>query len=161
MSDLRQIWASRAVTSLRPQQSFADQARQVANEPNPGAGSFSAVLREVSSGSAPAAAPAGPEACGGVPLRVSAHARQRLAERGLTFTETDWARLSEALTRAERKGARDAYLLYGDAGLVVNVPNRTVITAMETRGGQVVTQIDSVVIVPRPDPQGGLAAGTD
>lgn len=84
-------------------------------------------------------------------LKLSAHAQSRLQQRGVTLTAADLTRLQNAVTAAAGKGSKDAYLLYGDAGFVVNVPNRTVITAMVNREETIVTNIDSVVIVPRPD----------
>lgn len=84
-------------------------------------------------------------------LKVSAHASQRLEQRGLHLTGADWSRLGQAVDKAQTKGAKEAFLMYGDTGLVVNVPNRTVITAMVNQADTVVTNIDSVVIVPRLD----------
>lgn len=84
-------------------------------------------------------------------LKVSAHASQRMQQRGLQLNGEDWSQIGKAVDKAQLKGAKEAYLLYGNAGLVVNVPNRTVITAMVNHEDTVVTNIDSVVIVPRLD----------
>ena len=47
------------------------------------------------------------------------------------------------------KGARDALLMRADAAFVVNVPNRTVITAIDRQEMQhrVFTQIDSAMLL--------------
>ncbi|OFW75327.1 MAG: hypothetical protein A2201_04400 [Alicyclobacillus sp. RIFOXYA1_FULL_53_8] len=85
------------------------------------------------------------------PLRFSAHAESRLLERGLNLSKADLTRIQSAVDKAGSKGAKDAYVVYGDTGFVVNVPNRTVITAMANHDDPVVTNIDSVVVVSRPD----------
>ncbi|MDQ0190553.1 hypothetical protein JI721_00390 [Alicyclobacillus cycloheptanicus] len=94
-------------------------------------------------------------------LHFSAHAQLRMSTRGLTLTSADKTRIGQAVGAAATKGAKDAYICYGDMGFVVNVPNRTVITAMTHTDQTVVTNVDSVVVVPRPDQTGGRAAGTD
>lgn len=82
---------------------------------------------------------------------MSAHATQRMQQRGLSLNGADWSQIGQAVDKAESKGAKEAYLMYGNAGFVINVPNRTVITAMINQEDTVVTNIDSVVIVPRLD----------
>lgn len=84
-------------------------------------------------------------------LRVSAHAATRMQQRGLQLSAADWDKVGAAVDKAQQKGARDAYVMYGDAGFVVNVPNKTVVTAMLSREEHVVTNIDSVITVPRLD----------
>jgi len=85
------------------------------------------------------------------PLRFSAHAESRLRERGLHLSQADLTRIQTAVEKAGSKGSKDAYVVYGDTGFVVNVPNRTVITALANQDEPVVTNIDSVVVVSRPD----------
>jgi flagellar operon protein len=82
-------------------------------------------------------------------LQISAHARQRLEERGIPMDAAAEARLSEALTSLDAKGARDALLLRSDAAFVVNVPNRTLVTAIgrDEMAEKIFTQIDSAMIV--------------
>ena len=50
---------------------------------------------------------------------------------------------------AAQRGSRNAPLMLDYLGLVVNVPNRTVFTALELRtmNGGIVTNIDSTVLV--------------
>lgn len=78
-------------------------------------------------------------------VRFSAHADMRLKERGLDFTGDDMARIKGAIDILASKGGRDSLLLMGDTALIVNVPNRTVVTAMDA--GSVFTNIDSAVIL--------------
>ncbi len=81
-------------------------------------------------------------------LTVSAHAAQRLEERAIDLDPIR-QRISEALDTLDAKGARDAVLLGPDAALVVNVPNRTIVTALapDEMRDRAVTQIDSALIL--------------
>ncbi len=78
----------------------------------------------------------------------SAHATERLARRGIRFSDADRQRLSDAVQAAEGKGGRNSLVMLGATALIVNVPNRTVVTAMGTGGvnERVITNIDSAVI---------------
>lgn len=80
-------------------------------------------------------------------LKVSSHAQTRMQERGIQLSKSDWNRVETAVERASQKGSKDAYLMMGKVGLVINVPNRTVITAMDHTSQTIVTNIDSVVVV--------------
>ncbi len=82
-------------------------------------------------------------------LQVSAHAEQRIHERGIAFDALQKQSVSEALNLLESKGARDALLLRSDAAFVVNVPNRTVVTAIgrDEMNARVFTQIDSAMVL--------------
>jgi flagellar operon protein len=86
-----------------------------------------------------------------VQLHVSAHAENRMREHGVQMTEKDWQTVGEAVKKAEQKGSKDTYVMYGNAGFVVNVKNHTVVTTMVDRDAPVVTNVDSVVVVPRLD----------
>jgi flagellar operon protein len=82
-------------------------------------------------------------------VRFSAHAAERLQQRNIRIGQTELSRISSGMQKAERKGARDSLLLMGDLALVVNVPNKTVITALAGTGMReaVFTNIDSAVVV--------------
>lgn len=81
-------------------------------------------------------------------LTLSAHAAQRIAERGIDLTEAA-SRIEAALDTLHDKGARDAVLVSPDAAFVVNVPSRTVVTALapDEMADRVVTQIDSALFL--------------
>ena len=81
-------------------------------------------------------------------LRFSAHARARLAQRGIPLDDGAHRRLVDAVRRAEAKGAREAVVLIDDVAYVVSVRNRTVITVVDgpRLKENVFTNIDSVVI---------------
>ena len=84
-----------------------------------------------------------------VPLKFSAHASQRLRERKIELDSAVMARVNDAIDRADAKGIDDTLVLTKDAALIVNVKNRTVITAMDRTQmmGNVFTNIDGAVIV--------------
>ncbi len=84
-------------------------------------------------------------------VKFSRHASERLRDRGIELSDGDVTKISQGMDRAGAKGARDSLLLYGNLGLIVNVPNRTVVTAIDENSMQekVFTNIDSTVIIPR------------
>ncbi|WP_245629999.1 hypothetical protein [Alicyclobacillus acidiphilus] len=91
---------------------------------------------------------------------VSQHAQQRLSQRGIQLSASDLDAMERAAKQAEQKGATNAYMVLGPSGFVVNLPSRTVVTAMENASNPIVTQIDSVVFVNRLDPNtGGFSIG--
>jgi flagellar operon protein len=82
-------------------------------------------------------------------LKFSAHATQRLRERQIQFDQDTLARMNEAINKADAKGVQDTLVLTEKAALIVSVPSRTVITAMDRNNltGNVFTNIDGAVIV--------------
>lgn len=78
-------------------------------------------------------------------VRLSAHARHRLAQRDITLTPADMERVSKAVDRLASKGGREALVLMDSVGLILDVKNRTVVTAIGQQGLQehVFTNIDS------------------
>ncbi len=83
------------------------------------------------------------------PVKFSAHAAERMRQRGIEFGPETLTRIAEALEEASVKGAREAVLLVENHALVASVPNRTVITVVDLKPGEhtVFTNIDSVVVV--------------
>ena len=83
------------------------------------------------------------------PLKFSAHATQRLNERKIQLDQATMAKVNEAVDKAAAKGLEDTLILTPNSALIVNVGNRTVITAMD-RGqlqGNVFTNIDGAVVI--------------
>ena len=81
-------------------------------------------------------------------LTFSKHLNDRINRRHLEMGPEKLARLSDAVDRASDKGARDSVVLLDNLALLVNVPSRTVVTAMETEKMKhgVFTNIDAVVV---------------
>jgi len=82
-------------------------------------------------------------------VKFSHHAEMRLQERGIRFMPEQMAKLENAIDKAASKGAKDTLMLLNGTALIVNVPNRTVITAVDgtSMKDNVFTQIDSAVII--------------
>jgi flagellar operon protein len=81
-------------------------------------------------------------------LKFSAHASSRLKSRNIEMTPDIMGKLEKAVEGAQSKGARDSLILVKDLAFIVNIPNKTVITAMdgESIKDNVFTNIDSTVI---------------
>jgi flagellar operon protein len=81
-------------------------------------------------------------------VKVSAHARQRLAQQNVPVDAALLSRLGEATDRAAEKGSRESLMILGGVGFIVNVPNRTVKTAVAAGRMQegIFTNIDSAVL---------------
>lgn len=81
-------------------------------------------------------------------LKFSAHAATRIKSRNIELTPEVMNKLEKAVSGAASKGSRDSLILMKDLAFIVNVPNRTVITAMdgESMKENVFTNIDSAVI---------------
>ena len=81
-------------------------------------------------------------------ITFSAHAMERLNERGITLDGKNIDRLSGAVSRAEEKGASDSLILVDDLAFIVSIKNHTVVTAMtgDNIKDNVFTNIDSTVI---------------
>ena len=82
-------------------------------------------------------------------VKLSGHAQARLASRQITLSGEDLSRIGDAMTRAAAKGARSSLVLMDKAALVVSVPNRTIITAVDKAAlkENIFTNIDSAMIL--------------
>ena len=79
-------------------------------------------------------------------LHISAHAQKRLTDRNIPMDNNLKNSLSNAMNELSEKGAKDSLVITKEGAFLVNVPNRTLVTAMdhtEMRDG-IVTNIDSV-----------------
>ncbi|MCB1188363.1 flagellar biosynthesis protein [bacterium] len=82
-------------------------------------------------------------------VKFSAHALKRISSRGIELGNREMSEIEDAVRRAASKGSRDSLLMAEDYALVVNIPSRTVITAMD-RGAMregVITNVDSAVFL--------------
>lgn len=82
-------------------------------------------------------------------VSFSAHAAERLMQRGLVLDANDLQKISDGIDRAAEKGAKESLLVLRDLAMVVSVENRTVITALQGENVKenVFTQIDSAVLL--------------
>ncbi len=82
-------------------------------------------------------------------VKFSKHAVNRLAERKIELTESQLDRLNEGTQKAGVKGIHDSLIMIDRLAFIVNVPNNTVITAMDQTETKdiVFTNIDGAVIM--------------
>lgn len=80
-------------------------------------------------------------------IKISLHAEQRMMDRNIKLEKADMDILSDAMNSLEKKGARECLMLYKDLVFIASVRNRTIITTMQESEMDIVTNIDSAVIV--------------
>ncbi len=85
----------------------------------------------------------------GSELKFSKHAAMRLNDRHINLSEEQSERLENGVSRANEKGIQESLVILDSLAFIVNVPNRTVVTAMEQgeSGNQIFTNIDGAIIV--------------
>ncbi len=80
-------------------------------------------------------------------VKFSKHAALRMNDRGLQMSDEQLGRLSSGTDMAADKGIRDSLVMIDDLAFIVNVPSRTVITALEAGSDtNVFTNINGAVI---------------
>ncbi len=82
-------------------------------------------------------------------LKFSHHAQARLESRNIQLSDQDVKQIADAVDQASQKGARDSLVIMKNVAFVVNVKNRTVVTAVdgENLNQNVFTNIDSAVLI--------------
>lgn len=80
-------------------------------------------------------------------IKFSNHATKRIESRDIQLSPNDMTKLKEAVNKAEAKGARDSLVMMDNKAFIVNIPNKTVVTALdvEKSNENIFTNIDSVV----------------
>ncbi|MDD3367753.1 MAG: flagellar protein [Lachnospiraceae bacterium] len=82
-------------------------------------------------------------------VKFSKHAANRLSDRNIALTDNQVERLNEGMKKAEAKGIQESLVLVDQLAFIVNVPNSTVVTAMDQTetDENVFTNIDGAVII--------------
>ncbi|TCK97895.1 flagellar operon protein [Natranaerovirga hydrolytica] len=82
-------------------------------------------------------------------LKFSKHANERLEKRNIELSTNQIRRLEDSLLKANEKGIKESLVLMDNISFVINVPNQTVITAMDNESSeeQIFTNIDGAVII--------------
>lgn len=82
-------------------------------------------------------------------LKFSHHAQVRLEQRGIRLASEQIAKIETAIDKAAAKGAKESLMLMNDLAFIVNIKNRTIVTAMDGHSmrDNVFTQIDSAVVI--------------
>lgn len=82
-------------------------------------------------------------------LKFSKHASFRMSDRGIEMTDDQMNRLNDGAKKAAEKGIKDSLVLVDDMAFIVNIPNQTVVTAMDSTETveNVFTHINGAVIM--------------
>lgn len=82
------------------------------------------------------------------PLKFSKHAVNRLSDRNINLSPEQSRRLADGVSKAGEKGIHESLVLVDSLAFIVNVPNKTVVTAMDQTdaGENIFTNIDGAVI---------------
>ncbi len=82
-------------------------------------------------------------------LKFSKHAMGRLADRNIELSDNQLERLQSAAQKAGQKGIRDSLVIMDQLAFIVNVPNQTVVTAMDSTEtmDNIFTNINGAVII--------------
>lgn len=80
-------------------------------------------------------------------VKISKHAAMRLEARNINLDDEQLEKLRAAVDKASAKGVRDSLVVMEDVAFLVNVPSRTVITAVKQNElkENVFTNIDGAV----------------
>lgn len=83
------------------------------------------------------------------PLKFSKHAAMRLENRKISLSREQNERLESAVRKAGEKGIHDSLVIVDSLAFIVNVPNKTVVTALDKSetGESIFTNIDGAVIM--------------
>ena len=82
-------------------------------------------------------------------LKISKHANDRLQERNIHISDSEWAHITDKVNEAKVKGIKESLVLMDQAALIISAKNSTVITAMDRKEAkdQLFTNIDGTIIL--------------
>ena len=89
------------------------------------------------------------EAAGISPLKFSKHACMRLENRNISLSREQNERLESGVRKAGEKGIHDSLVIVDSLAFIVNIPNKTVVTAMDKSetDENIFTNIDGAVLL--------------
>lgn len=82
-------------------------------------------------------------------LKISKHATERLTERNISISESEWQSVTEKVFEAFEKGVNQPLVLMDQAALIISAKNATVITALDRVEAkqQLFTNIDGTIVL--------------
>lgn len=82
-------------------------------------------------------------------INISKHAQERILLRKIEISQEEINRINKAIDLANSKGVRDSLVIINGKAFVINVPTRTVVTAIEEESlkDRIFTNIDGAVIL--------------
>ncbi len=89
------------------------------------------------------------QAAGSKPLKFSKHASMRLENRNISLSREQNERLESGVRKAGEKGIQDSLVIVDSLAFIVNIPNKTVVTALDKSEADesIFTNIDGAVII--------------
>ncbi len=80
---------------------------------------------------------------------ISKHAQERILVRGIEIGKEEIEGINKAIDLANSKGVRESLVLVNGKAFVINIPTRTVVTAIEEESlkNRIFTNIDGAVIL--------------
>ena len=117
---------------------YLNQPKEVGNKTNAGGVSFENILKQqLKTGEATQE------------LKFSKHASMRLDQRDISLSPDQSQRLEAGVLKASEKGIKELLVIVDSLAFIVNVPNQTVVTAMDQNESMdnVFTNIDGAVII--------------
>ena len=79
-------------------------------------------------------------------IKFSRHAAKRLETRNISISDEQKARLENAAEQAMEKGMTESLVMVDDLAFILNVRNRTIVTAVNDTANAVFTHIDGAII---------------
>ena len=82
-------------------------------------------------------------------LKFSKHAAMRLENRNINLSAEQSQRLENGVQKASEKGIKESLVIIDSLAFIVNIPNKTVVTAMDQKesNDNIFTNIDGAVIM--------------
>ena len=82
-------------------------------------------------------------------LKFSKHAANRMLDRNIALYDSQNVRLENGVKQASEKGIKESLVLVDSLAFIVNVPNKTVVTALDQTeaNSNIFTNIDGAVII--------------
>ena len=82
-------------------------------------------------------------------VKFSKHAQERLSQRSISLSNTEIDKINTAVEKARAKGVKDSLILMGNLAFIVNIPSKTVVTAVDGENirDNVCTNIDGAVLL--------------
>lgn len=82
-------------------------------------------------------------------LVISKHAKERLSQRDIQISESNWSKIEQKVSEAKKLGINDSLVLLKNAALIVNAKNQTVITALgrEEAESKIFTNINGTIVL--------------
>lgn len=79
-------------------------------------------------------------------VKFSKHATKRLETRNISISDAQRARLEDAADQAMEKGMTESLVMVDNLAFILNVKNKTIVTAVNDTAKAVFTNIDGAII---------------